>query len=183
MAGTALTPIAYQSLQATEPVTYDIYPYGLIYHRGALYVVGWSPDHEEIRHWKVNRIEEAEVTQVPFQRPDDFNLREHLTKSFGVYHGDGPGVVHVKVHFDPAAARYVSESRWHASQKLTPQKDGSLIAEFDLRDTEEIKRWVLSFGQDAEVVEPEGLRGEIGSEIESMLGKYSRKRSVEVRHD
>ena len=164
--------ITYQSLQATEPVTYDIYPYGLIYHRGALYVVGWSPEHEEIRHWKVNRIEEAEVTQVPFQRPDDFDLRGHLAKSFGVYHGDGPGVFHVKVHFDPAAARYVSESRWHASQKLTPQKDGSLIAEFDLSDTEEIKRWVLSFGRHAEVVGPDGLRRDIATELRLQMDIY-----------
>ncbi len=42
--------IAYQSLQATEPVTYDVYPYGLTYHRGSLYLIGWAPQHEEIRH-------------------------------------------------------------------------------------------------------------------------------------
>ena len=58
--------ITYQSLEATEPVTYDIYPYGLIYHRGALYLVGRSPQREEICHWKVSRIEDAEVTDVPF---------------------------------------------------------------------------------------------------------------------
>ena len=32
--------ITYQSLRATEPVTYDIYPFGLTYHRGSLYLVG-----------------------------------------------------------------------------------------------------------------------------------------------
>jgi len=164
--------ITYQSLQATEPVTYDIYPYGLIYHRGALYVVGWSPDHEEIRHWKVNRIEEAEVTEVPFQRPDDFDLREHLTKSFGVYHGDSQVEVHVKVRFAPTVARYVSESRWHPSQQLTSQKDGSLIAEFDLGDTEEVKRWVLSFGRHAEVIRPEQLRDEITQELGALQDLY-----------
>jgi len=46
-------------------------------------------------------------------------------------------------------ARYVSESNWHESQKLTPQKDGSVLAEFQLSDTEEIKRWIMSFGQHA----------------------------------
>lgn len=47
--------ITYQSLRATEPVTYDVYPYGLAYHRGSLYLVGFAPDHREIRHWKVDR--------------------------------------------------------------------------------------------------------------------------------
>ena len=116
--------ITYQSLRATEPVTYDIYPYGLIYHRGALYLVGRSPHREEICHWKVSRIEAAEVTQVHFQRPEDFDLEQHLAKSFGVYHGDGD--VKIKVRFAPAVARYVSESNWHESQKLAPQKDGGV---------------------------------------------------------
>ena len=33
-----------------------------------------------------------------------------------------------------------------------------MLAEFDLSDTEEIKRWIMSFGQHAVVLEPEQLR-------------------------
>ena len=162
--------ITYQSLRATEPVTYDIYPYGLIYHRGALYLVGRSPQREEICHWKVGRIEHAEVTKIPFQRPEGFDLQQHLAKSFGVYHGDGN--VKIKVRFAAAVARYVCESNWHVSQKLTPQKDGSLLAEFDLSDTEEIKRWIMSFGQYAVVQEPESLKAEVIQELHSLLAAY-----------
>ncbi len=163
--------ITYQSLKATEPVTYDIYPYGLIYHRGALYLVGRSPHREEICHWKVSRIEDAEVTAVPFQRPEDFDLGQHLAKSFGVYHGDGD--VKIKVRFAAAVARYVCESNWHDSQKLSPQKDGGVLAEFHLSDTEEIKRWIMSFGQHAVVQEPESLKAEIIQELNSLLAAYS----------
>ncbi len=163
--------ITYQSLRATEPVTYDVYPYGLIYHRGALFLVGRSPHREEICHWKVSRIEDAEVTQVPFQRPEEFDLQQHLSKSFGVYHGDGD--VKIRVRFAPAVTRYVSESRWHESQKLTPQKDGSVVAEFQLSNTEEIKRWIMSFGQHAVVLEPDSLRAEIVQEFSSLLAVYN----------
>ena len=67
--------ITYQSMRATEPVTYDIYPYGLIYHRGSLYLVGRSPQRDEVCHWKIDRVEAAEVTEVHFNWPDDFDLR------------------------------------------------------------------------------------------------------------
>ncbi|MFO7907215.1 MAG: helix-turn-helix transcriptional regulator [Planctomycetota bacterium] len=163
--------ITYQSLRATEPVTYDMYPYGLTYHRGSLYLIGWAPDHEEIRHWKVDRIENAEVTPVPFNRPKDFNLNEHLSRSFGVFSGTGP--VHVKVHFSPSVSRYVTESKWHGTQQLTAQRDGSLIAEFDLDHTEEIKRWLLSFGRHATVLEPTALRRDITEELTDMLKNYT----------
>jgi len=159
--------LTYQSLRATEPVTYDIYPYGLTYHRGSLYLVGRAPEHDEIRHWKVDRIEDAKVTGFPFNWPEDFDLQDHLAKSFGVYHGDGE--VHVRVRFSPAVARYVTESKWHASQQLTEQKDGSVIAEFDLDGTEEVKGWVLSFGRHAEVLKPEELRFEIAEECVKIL--------------
>jgi predicted DNA-binding transcriptional regulator YafY len=162
--------ITYQSLRATEPVTYDIYPYGLAYHRGSLYLIGFAPDHREIRHWKVDRIEDAEVTPVHFNRPEDFDLHDHLAKSFGVFHGDGE--VHVKVRFSPTVTRYVTESKWHSSQKLTPQKDSSLVAEFDLDHTEEIKRWIQSFGKNAVVLEPDQLRADMIGELNALRDAY-----------
>lgn len=165
--------LTYQSLRATEPVTYDIYPYGLVYHRGALYLVGRAPQHDAVRHWKVDRIEDAQLTEFVFPKPDGFDLQTHLSKSFGVFHSDGD--VQVKVRFAPTVARYVSESQWHESQRLLPQKDGSLVAEFRLSDTEEIKRWVLSFGQHAHVLEPDQLRREMVEEMESLLAVYGHK--------
>lgn len=162
--------LTYQSLQATEPVTYDVYPYGLVYHRDTLYLVGWAPRHEEIRHWRVDRIETAEVDKFPFQRPDDFDLKEHLAKSFGVYQGRGE--IHVKVRFSPQVARYVQEKTWHTTQRLKAQTDGSLLAEFDLDGTEEIKRWILGFGRHAEVLEPKELREELMEELRSLLSRY-----------
>jgi predicted DNA-binding transcriptional regulator YafY len=70
-------------------------------------------------------------------------------------------------------ARYVTESSWHSSQQLTPQNDGSLLAEFDLGHTEEIKRWIQSFGKHAVVLEPEQLRTEIVDEIDALRGAYA----------
>jgi predicted DNA-binding transcriptional regulator YafY len=162
--------ITYRSLQSTEPITYDVFPYGIVHHRGSLYLVGWSPDHQEIRHWKLDRMEDAEVTEVRFERPEGFDLPGHLAKSFGVFHGQGN--VHVKIHFSAEVARYVQEKTWHPSQKLKPQKDGSLLAEFDLDGTEEIKRWILSFGRHAEVLEPGELREQTRQELHALVGKY-----------
>jgi len=162
--------IKYRSLRATEPVSYDVYPYGVAYHRGSLYLIGWAPRHEEVRTWKVDRIEAVDVEEMRFQPPEDFDLEDYLAKSFGVFHGDGD--VHVKIRFSPAVARYVQEKTWHPSQKLTSQKDGGLVAEFDLDGTEEVKRWVLGFGRHAEVVKPRGLRRELADEARSLTDQY-----------
>lgn len=167
-----MTQITYRSLRTTESVTYDVYPYGLVYHRGSLYLVAYSPDNEEIRHYKVDRIDDAAVSTFPFNRPADFELDKHLENAFGVYSADGEPVT-VKVRFAPRVARYVEESTWHASQKLARQRDGSLLATFQLSGCEEIKRWIMSFGAYAEVLEPKKLRDEMIAELRTLLESYA----------
>jgi len=164
--------ITYQSLRATEPVTYDVYPYGLAYHRGSLYLIGRNPQRDEVCHWKVDRIEKAELDEMRFERPEDFDLQSHLSGAFGIYRGDGAAETCIKIRFSAAVARYVEESQWHESQKLTKHADGSLLAEFRLSDTEEIKRWIMSFGRYAVVLEPAELRDAIASELKALLEAY-----------
>ena len=73
----------------------------------------------------------------------------------------------------PPAARYVSESKWHPSQVETHHRDGGLTVRFRLSNTVELKSWVLSFGANALVLEPEELRAEIAAELERLLKVYS----------
>jgi predicted DNA-binding transcriptional regulator YafY len=162
--------ITYQSQQATEPTTRDVYPYGLVRHKGSLYLAAFAPEHEQIRHYKIDRMDAIEVSKFVFQRPADFEIADHLAGSFGIYDGDENVTVVVK--FLPAAARYVRESKWHHSQALTPLRDGSLLARFQLSTTVEIKSWVLSFGTSAVVVEPEELRLAIVLELEQLIKLY-----------
>ena len=170
--------MTYKSLSATEPVTYIVWPYGLAYHRGSLYLIGRARRHEDICHWKVDRIEAVELKDQRFERPADFDLQKHLAKFFGVFHSDGEA--HVKVRFLPAVARYVEESTWHPSQKLTKQRDGSVVAEFQLDGTEEIKRWIMSFGQNALVLSPSELCDEIAREASIMASSYAAEKDVHV---
>jgi len=79
-----ITHITYRLLRATEPTTYDVYQLGMIHHRGSLYLVGWAPRRERVQHWKIDRIEEVELTQLQFQRP----AREMVT---GIMAGNGTG--------------------------------------------------------------------------------------------
>ena len=75
----------------------------------------------------------------------------------------------------------VEESNWHKSQKLSKQKDGSLVAEFHLSETEEIMRWIMSFGKHAVVLEPDALRQAMVEELEVLLAAYDGGRAGDGR--
>ena len=164
--------ILYRSERASEPSRREVHPYGLIQHKGALYLVGLDPSADRVKHFKVDRVEEAEDCPTPFRALPGFVLKDHLAPSFGVYQTGGEKTA-VRVRFTPEAARFVEESRWHESQILVPQPDGSLIAEFTLTSTVEIKTWVMGFGVKAVVLEPKVLRQEIASDLALALTFYN----------
>jgi proteasome accessory factor B len=107
----------YQSDRATEPAFRDVYPYTFIFHKGSLYLVALDPREDRIKHYKVDRIEEVEVSQFPFRRPPDFDPAAHLAPTFGIYLEDGPLSTY-KIRIAPAAARFVLESKFHQSQTV-----------------------------------------------------------------
>jgi predicted DNA-binding transcriptional regulator YafY len=162
--------LTYQSQQATEPATRDVYPLRLVWHQDALYLIAATPGLERPRTYKVDRIEAVEVSAFVHQLYRDFDVEAFLAGSFGIYDGDGDITVAVK--FLPAVARYVSEKRRHKSHEETKHRDGSKTVRYRLSNTVEFKSWVLSFGANAMVLEPESLRDEIAAELEQMLAAY-----------
>lgn len=117
--------VTYQSQRATEPVTVEVYPYGIVHHKGALYLVAFAREHNEVRHYKVNRISAVDIQaqQIPIQRPADFDLKRHLTDSFGIVRGTGV-TRRVRIRFTREVARIVREKTWHPSQKLIGSRGG-----------------------------------------------------------
>ena len=160
--------LEYRSLRAEQAAVYPIRPYGMIYHRGSLYLIAHSIHHDELRHFKLDRVQEVTVSEQTFVRPSEFELKEHLRHSLGIFHSDGPPQ-RVRIRFSPQTSRYVSEHRWHPSQMVEMQADGSLELSLELNTLEEVRSWVLSFGSHALVLDPPELRSQILNEAQSMV--------------
>lgn len=165
--------ITYHSLKSECSETYSIHPYRLLQHKGAVYLVGYSVKAQALRHWKLDRMGAATVTEERFEISPDFVVEKWLQQIFGVYPAEELKLTLVRVLFDTTVARYVTEHHWHDSQHLKPQENGSLVVEFRLSEAEELKRWVLSFGKHAEILEPNELREDIREEITALNSRYT----------
>ncbi len=125
-----LTVMTDQSLRSTEPVSLcDIHPYALVHHKGAHYIIAWSKDHGEIRTFRVDRVSKVDHLKLQFTRPTEFDPETYLEHSFGIFTSDAPPQT-VRVRFASGVIRILEEKRFHPSQHLLPQRDGSLIAEY-----------------------------------------------------
>ena len=67
---------------------------------------------------------------------------------------------------------WVSEQIWHPEQEQTLNSDGSLCLSFPVADLREVKREILKYGAQVEVLSPEALRKEVKDEIEKMTWIY-----------
>lgn len=167
-----ITWIVYQSANATEPVSTEVYPLTLLWHRGSLYLLAHSREDDKVKTYKIDRISDVEVTPLKFNYPTCFDPQQFLSTSFGIMQSGGPAS-RVQIRFDATVARYVAEKTWHSSQILKSNRDGSLTAEFELNDLHELKAWILSFGPKAEVLSPTSLRNEVIDDLTRMVARYS----------
>ncbi len=78
----------------------------------------------------------------------------------------------MEIWFAPDVAEYIKEKKWHESQEILEQEDGSIIFKAEVAGIHDIKIWVMSLGSKAKVIEPESLKIEIKSEIDSLLALY-----------
>ena len=161
--------IDYYTMSRKKKTRRKVAPYKIWFFDGAFYLVGNCGLREDIRIFALDRIKSLQVTDEAFEMPTDFKVEDFMQTSFGVFHGKPEDV---KIRFAADIAGYIKEKTWHQTQKITPQKDGSIIFEARVAGTDEIKYWLMSWGGKAEVLRPESLRDEMISEAQNMLQCY-----------
>lgn len=129
-------------------------------------------NEDKLKLFAISRIESIEKIIDETFDPPEFDPEAFFSNRFGRFIGT-PGESHeIVVRFDKEAAIWIPERQWHPKQKIEKHADGSLTLSFPAPALYEVKRWVLQWGGDAEVIQPGELRQEIQQEIEKMKAKY-----------
>ena len=77
----------------------------------------------------------------------------------------------VKLRFLPDVAYTVAQTQWHSTQKVTFENDGSAIIEFRVDGLNEIIWWILSYGDQVQVLAPGILRQRILEKAKNTIQK------------
>lgn len=131
-------------------------PLALLLGEGRQYLVAWSEYQEDVRLFALAGFARVELGDEAFERPEGFDLQAYLAQSFGVFQEEVQDVVW---RFTPEAAPEARRFRFHPSQMLEDAPDGSLIVRFRAGGMLEMCWHLFRWGDQVEVLEPEGLRG------------------------
>lgn len=155
--------ISYTPRWSKEPRSYVVEPAALSFHEGMTYVRARIPPYRNLVPYPMHRIDAVELLA------ETFKAVTVPRNAFGVFEGKPMRVV---ARFHPDIASYIAERRWHPSQKLTVEADGWLRFEARLSGMWEFVGWVMSWGDNAELVEPREWRNEVKRRAEKMVERH-----------
>ncbi len=127
-----------------DPCDYTVQPLTLLYHKGGLYLVARTLNHERPVYYNIERLREVEVTQEKFDYPAKYHPEQLLDGAFGIFSTGEKKTF--KLKFPPELCDYICSRQWHRSQKCKVHKNGSVTLTMKVSDSEEIRAWIRSFG-------------------------------------
>jgi len=136
----------------------------------ALYLIGFDESRDAVRTFKLQRILDVSVTPETFEPPDPRIVQESLGRSWGVITDQEE--VEVVLRFDAAIASLVTETTWHPTEQVSREPDGTILWQARVPGTIEIRRWILSWGSQVEVVAPPELRDEVAATYRAAAARY-----------
>jgi len=163
--------IAHQVPGYGKPAQREIDPYHVINYQGEWYAIAFCHKKQKVLTFAVSRIKHAEILDKGFLIPEDFSISEIMGSHFGIHHGEKEYTV--KIEFSPDDAPYIMERDWHPTQSIKENKDGSIVLSLTTNHLFGVKRWVLSFGSGARVIQPKQLKDEIIRELKAGLRKHT----------
>ena len=151
--------------------TREVTPYGILFGRSNYLVAEELDAGTGPRNWRLDRIQDVEITGRPGAKPEDFSLQAYADESFGIYQDDTHDVVlRIRPHGREDAVRW----RFHARQKLEEQADGSVIVRFRSSGMRELAWHLVTWQDKAEVVAPEALQEMLRGELEIAVRTHVR---------
>jgi proteasome accessory factor B len=146
----------------------EVDAFGLAVRGGNWYLVGLDHGRREIRSFRLSRMgPDLEDVGPGSEPPDGFRAVEHVR---GGPWADGEVRATAELAFAPSVAwwalRGVPGARAHGERD-----DGWVLARVPADPPAAIASWVLSFGPDAEALEPGELREEVVRRLESSLAR------------
>jgi predicted DNA-binding transcriptional regulator YafY len=163
----------YESLKGEDSEeVFEFEPYSLFFAVRAWYCVGRHSRRADLRSLKLKRFTKIAMLPGHYEIPVDFSLREHLGNAWSMIRGEPEH--DVEIWIDPAFRATLSDTRWHHTQYIEQQADGSAIFRCRVSGLEEIVWWVLGLGPRARVINPPALAERVHQLAGETAAAYSR---------
>ena len=139
-------------------------PHFIIFRGRAFYFVAYCRLRREFRTFRMDRVVSIKPTDEHFRPHLGIRPEDYFEGSWEIYKGEPVDVV---VRFTGPAARLVRHSRHHPREEVEEIDTDTIEYRVRVNGMDEIARWILGFGDQAEVIQPVALRDRLAE-----IGRY-----------
>ena len=148
----------------------NIHPYKLFISNNAWFVLGYCELANTVLYFKLNRIMSFSETQKKFRKLLSYEEKNYIDENGLKLGGDWidnnsdaakHDWVHIRLKLSGRPAMYVKEYIYGQNQTVTAIDEKTTILECDMQYKYNTIRFVLQFGTDCEVLEPQWLKDEV----------------------
>lgn len=158
--------LLYRAVAHQEHSERVLEPYALTLQWGLWYLVGFCHLRQDMRTFRVDRIQDVTPLKDPFTLPRDFSVREYVERTMRFEPS-----YKVIVHLEASIASQARERHSHWME-IVGHDDGSITARFGVANLDWTTGWVLSYGSAAKVLEPQELIARLREAAEGALRRY-----------
>ncbi|MDP2214844.1 YafY family protein [Phenylobacterium sp.] len=146
----------------------EVTPLGLLFGRSN-YLLAAEGEAGEPRTWRLDRLAEVGVLDRPATPPPDFSLAAFVDRSFGIYQDE---VEAVRLRVRPHGAEEALGWRFHSTQEISPQPDGSVLIAFRASGMRELAWHLFSWGDKVEILAPQRLKDMMAEQLSLALAVH-----------
>jgi predicted DNA-binding transcriptional regulator YafY len=141
----------------------SVVPCGVMFGR-ANYLVAADRETGAIRTFRLDRMSAVRAEDGVVAPPPDFDLQVFASQSFGIYQDEIEDVV---LSVSPDGAAEARAWRWHPTQTVEDQPDGSVRVRFRASGMRELAWHLFTWGEQVTVLGPPRLKAVLAGELEA----------------
>lgn len=138
---------------------YEVNPLGLVFRQGVTYLVATLWEYDDVVQLALHRFQHVELLEDRASVPDGFDLDDYISQGEFEYPMSAR-FLRLRLRFDEDAAFHLNETPLSEDQTIEACPGGKVEVRATVKDTLELRWWLLGFGGNVEVLGPAALRRE-----------------------
>ncbi|MEH6940649.1 helix-turn-helix transcriptional regulator [Bacillus sp. JJ722] len=147
---------------------YELKPYALIWESDFYYLIGEHVRHENLSHYRLDRMRNVETTTEKFLKKP-LNVSEYVQSTFQMFGGEEQWI---KIQFFDTGLINPVIDKLGLHIDMKNQDDNSFIIATKVKLSKGLINWIISWGDQAKVISPSFLVDEIKGIAKNMASIY-----------
>ena len=147
-------------------------PYALKEYNRRWYLLLEDDGDKRLKIFGLDRMSDLEITNERYQSISQLDVEVMFAHCFGIIVPADEEPQEVILAFTPAQAKYVKTLPLHHSQKIVSETSEEFRISINVYLTFDLEKQILSYGEEAKVIQPTVLAERIKERLEKTLEKY-----------